>query len=42
MQYNMQFYTLRIGESNNNGNWHTQLVQTKFNVGSPRLDLSKS
>jgi len=25
-------------ESNNNGNWHKQLVQTKFNMGTPRLD----
>ena len=33
-----QFFTQRNSESNNNGNYHTQLVQTKFNMGTPRLD----
>jgi len=32
-----QFFTQRNGESNENGNWHTQLVQSKFNIGTPRL-----
>jgi len=32
------FFTQTNSESNNNGNWHTQLVHTKFNTGSPRLD----
>ena len=30
-----QFFTQRHSESNNNGN---QLVQTEFNMGTPRLD----
>ena len=33
-----QFFTHTNSESNNNGNWHTQLVQTTFNMGTPCLD----
>jgi len=33
-----QFFTQTNSESNNNVNWHTQLVQTKFSMGTLRLE----
>jgi len=32
-----QLFTQRNSKSNNNGSWHTQLVQTKFNMGTLAL-----
>jgi len=33
-----QFFSQRNSESNSNGKWQTELVQTKFSMGTPRLD----
>jgi len=33
-----KFLTQTNSESNDNGNYHAQLVQTKFYTGRPRLD----
>ena len=33
-----QFFIEINSENNSNDNQHTQLVQTKFNIGTPHLD----